>query len=134
MDIKRVIRGTKEFDELFIMACTWWSFWKFTPPPVEFLPMNMLCAYNGDVPACIGFLYSTDSKIAWLEFIVSNPGASKEDRHDGLEMLLSSTKILASALGFGAIFTTSRNQSLNKKLEKKYQTTDMGVTHFVGKV
>lgn len=134
MDVKRVIKGSAEYDEFLKLAQTWWEFWKFPPPQKEFLPVNMLCAYNENEPACIGFLYCTDSKISWLEWIVANPKTEKKARALAIEMILSSAKVLSSALGFGTIFTTSKSQSLNYKLEKKYKKTDVGVTHFIGMV
>ena len=134
MDVKRVVRGSKEYDDLISTALLWWEFWKFPPPSKEFLPVNMICAYNESGPCCIGFLYCTDSKISWLEWIVVNPKSEKADRAQAIEMVLSSAKILSSALGFGTIFTTSKHQNLNKKLEKKYKQTDVGVTHYIGMV
>lgn len=134
MDVKRVTKGSKEYEDALRLALSWWEFWKFTPPPLEYLPQNMLCAYNGEGPACIAFLYQTDSSLCWLEWIVADHKRSKEDRALAVEMVISSMKILASALGFSAIFTSSKNQSLNKKLEKKYQKSDEGVTHFVGRI
>lgn len=134
MDIKRIKKGTEAFDDIYKEALEWWEFWKFPAPPMESLPTNMLCAYNENELICIGFLYCTDSNISWLEFIVANNKASKEERAKGIEGLLSSARILADALGFGAIFTTSKNQSLNSKLEKKYQKTDVGVTHFIERI
>lgn len=134
MDVKRIKKDTPEYLRIYEIACGWWKFWKFPAPPIDFLPVNMICAYNENEPVCIGFLYYTDSKIAWLEFIVSNNKANKEDRARGIEMILSSARILADALGFGAIFTTSKNQSLNSKLEKKYTKTDVGVTHFIERI
>jgi len=69
-----------------------------------------------------------------LEFIVADHKASKQDRALAIDMVLVTAKVLASALGFGSVFTTSKNQSLNSKLEKKYIKTDVGVTHFIGRI
>jgi len=134
MDVKRIVKGDPEYDFCYAKATVWWDFWKFPPPPIDFLPNNMICAYNKGVPVCVGFLYHTDSKISWLEFIVADNKASKVDRAKGIEDVLSAAKILANLMGFGSVFTTSKNQSLNHKLEKQYIKTDMGVTHFVGRV
>ena len=136
MDIKRVIKSkdTEVYLQTYEIIKEWWAFWKFPAPPIEFLPENMICAHNGEELVAVGFLFATDSKISWLEFIVSNNKSSKENRAAGLEYLISAAKVLASALGFGAVFTTSKNQSLNNKLIKKYIKTDEGVTHFIGRI
>jgi hypothetical protein len=131
MDVKRVVRGTDEYLEIYSVAVEWWTFWKFPVPPLESLPSNMLCAYTEAGPVAIGFIYQTDSSIAWLEWIVASPKAAKEDRALAQEMILSSVKVLASALGFKLVFTSSRSQTLNKRLEKKFTKTDECMTHFI---
>jgi hypothetical protein len=55
----------------------WWKFWRFVPPTQEILPNNGLSGLvvtdENDNMICAGFLYATNSPIAWIEFIVSNP-------------------------------------------------------------
>lgn len=133
MDAKRVIKGSAEYLSIYQIACEWWAFWKFPAPPIEFLPNIMVCAYNEEGPVAISFIYSTDSQLAWVEWIVASHKAGKEDRAMGLELLITSSKLIASTMGFKAVFTCSKNQSLNKKLEKKFLKTDENVTHFIYK-
>ena len=66
-----------------------WPEWK-TPPTKELLPLNgcggvMIC--KGEQPVMAGFLYLTNSKVAWLEWIVSNPDYREDDRKEALELL-----------------------------------------------
>lgn len=134
MDVKRLIKGMPEYDRVYSMANDWWKFWKFPVPNVEFLPQSMICAYIGDRPISIGFLYSTDSKISWLEFVVADPKSGKQERADAIEKVICSAKFLAGVLGFDVVFTSSKNQSLNNKLKKQYTETDVGMTHFIGRI
>ena len=57
--------------------CKWWKFWRWKPIEKVLLPNNGLGGLkitdeNG-VDVCVGFLYETNSGIAWIEFIISNP-------------------------------------------------------------
>lgn len=131
MDVKRVMRGTDEYLKCYSIACEWWKFWKFGAPPLESLPANMLVAYDENGQAGIAFMYQTDSNLAWLEWLVASPTISKENRSLAQEMLLSTVKVLANALGFGVVFTSTKNQTLLKRLERKFNKTDEGMTHFV---
>jgi hypothetical protein len=49
---------------------------RFTPP-TDFLPNNgeRYCSFNADTnneQICAGFVYVTNSEVAWIEFVVSN--------------------------------------------------------------
>jgi hypothetical protein len=134
MDAKRISKDSDEYVRVYNLAKEWWGFWKFPVPPIEFLPFNMICAYDGERPVCIGFLYKSDSQMAWLEWIVADNKASKSDRALAIDLVLIGSKLVASTLGFGAVFTSSKNQSLNFKLEKKFKKTDENVTHFLGRI
>jgi hypothetical protein len=114
MDVKRLIKGSQEYVDTYCEALKWWSFWKFPAPPIEFLPEVMVSAYNENGPVAICFIYKTDSQLCWIEWIVADNKASKEDRALALEMLISSSKVIAVTMGFKAIFTCSKNKSLSK--------------------
>ena len=61
----------KDYDELLLK---WWKDWRVVAPSRDFLPSDGLggyIVYDGDVPVCAGFIYNTDSNVAWCEFIVS---------------------------------------------------------------
>lgn len=131
MDVKRLIRGTKEYAETYAELTKWWSFWKFPAPPVEMLPNNMVVSYNEGKPVCAGFIYGSDSQIAWLEWIVANPEAEKEIRSQGIEIVLQCAKMVANCLGYSVVFTSCKNPSLINKLKKAFQPTDLGMSHFI---
>lgn len=134
MDVKRIKKGSDDFNQLYGVAKEWWNFWRFAPPSLDILPENMICSYNENGPSCIAFLYSTDSKLAWLEWIVGRPSGDKKERMDGINAILDSAKELGKDLGFTGIFTSSKHDGLNSKLRTKYIETDSGVTHFYGRI
>ena len=51
----------------------WWSDNKFPPPEQGVLPLNgtggIMVSVNGK-DVCAGFIYDTNSSLAWLEFVV----------------------------------------------------------------
>ena len=53
----------------------WWSDWGLDSPDRDFLPedgIGGLIITDGDIPVCAGFIYNTNSKVAWIDWIVSN--------------------------------------------------------------
>jgi hypothetical protein len=55
----------------------WWTDNRFPPPPLDFLPNNGkdgIVVFDAETNTYIaaGFVYITNSEVAWIEFIVSN--------------------------------------------------------------
>jgi len=68
------IRPLQERDYENILV-KWWNDWKWEAPAKDFLPddgKGGLVVYDGDVPVCAGFLYITNSKVCWVDWIISN--------------------------------------------------------------
>lgn len=62
------------------MLVDWWKFWKFPAPPIEMLPDSGVIVNKNGVDICAGFIYFTNSKTCWIEFIVSNPNVRQKRR------------------------------------------------------
>lgn len=62
------------------------------PPPLqEMLPNNGTCGImlaKEGINICTGFIYYTNSKICWIEFVVSNPNYRESDRKEALVSLI----------------------------------------------
>lgn len=98
----------------------WWIENRFTPPPVEMLPENGkggLMVISGNTPVCAGFVYLTNSKCAWIEWIVADFNYREEDRDEAILFLLESLKSLAKQLGFVYIYSNVKNKHLVSKYE-----------------
>ena len=85
--------------------CIFWNFWNFTIPPKNCLPNNgtggikIVDANNTII--CAGFLYETNSGIAWLEFIVLNPFIKdKKMRYNAQIELISLLTVEAEEKGY----------------------------------
>lgn len=98
----------------------WWKKWRFPVPPQEFLPENGTCGLliedDKNICYCAGFLYFTNSKVTWLEFIVSNPNVrDKELRTESLSLLIRKLNDLAKENGTKWMFTSVKNNNLRSR-------------------
>ena len=60
-----------DYDEILVK---WWEDWGWEPPQKDFLPDNGkggIMVLDGDIPICAGFMYVTNSRVAWVDWIVS---------------------------------------------------------------
>jgi hypothetical protein len=102
----------------------WWEFWRFGAPAFDMLPINggVMLSEDG-VDICAGFIYLTNSKAAWVEWIVSNPEIKdRGKRKHYLLTLINTLTRVAKDKGNKYIYTSLRNQSLmNLYSEAGYQ-------------
>ena len=91
----------------------WWKDNRFPAPPRDFLPNNGkggVMVLIEDVPICAGFVYHTNSNVAWIEFIVSNfEIKDKTIRKEALNYLIQNLIVLANSK---YIFSSVKNPSL----------------------
>jgi hypothetical protein len=108
------VRFLKEND--YDTLSKWWKDWRWTPPPADMLPQNGIggvMVYKGDTEICAGFIYFTNSKTAWIEFIVSNFQYKDKDRHEAIEMLINVlTKMVQDMGEYKYIYTSLKSKSL----------------------
>jgi hypothetical protein len=98
----------------------WWNDWKWTAPVKEFLPNDgtggFMVSKDG-VDICAGFVYFTNSKLAWCEFIVSNINYKEEDRGEALEYLINSLCQSCKEEGYKSVWVCLTHNSLISKYE-----------------
>lgn len=101
------------------MLVDWWKFWKFPAPPIEMLPDSGVIVNKNGVDICAGFIYFTNSKTCWIEFIVSNPNVrQKEDRREAITNVIDILCSIGKNNGYTIAYTSLKNESLqNKYLE-----------------
>ena len=113
-------RWLKE-DDYETTLTEWWSDWKFASPLKANLPDNGLgglMVSNNGINICAGFLYQTNSKTAWIEFVVSNKKYRENNRGQALELLINVLSIKASELGYTHIYTSLTHPVLMKRYEQ----------------
>lgn len=88
--------NTEDYDTIL---CKWWADWKWVAPTRDFLPNNGeggMIVYDGEEPICAGFLYVTNSKVAWVDWIVSSKTYRKKpQRQEAILFLVDSLTELA---------------------------------------
>lgn len=99
----------------------WWSDWGWVAPEKDMLPENGtggIIIFCDDVPVCSGFLYTTNSGIAWVEFIVSNKNfTNRSVRLNALNLLINSLSNVAKTAGHKYAYTILKNQSLMNRFK-----------------
>ena len=106
----------------------WWSSWpEWQAPSKDFLPDNgkggFMVEKEGKLIVA-GFLYTTNSKAALLEWIVSNPKYREDDRTEAIELLIKGAENVCKKQGIKYIFSIGRNKHLIETHKKLGYTVD----------
>jgi len=108
-----------DYDDILV---GWWHDWKWTPPQKDFLPDNGtggFIVYDGEIPVCAGFVYVTNSKAAWVDWIISNKNyTDREGRRLALRLLIQSLTNVSISSGSKYIYALIKNQHLIKVYEE----------------
>ena len=120
---------TSDYNDVLI---GWWKDWGWQAPAQDFLPENGEGGWmvlDKGTPVCAGFLYITNSSVAWVEWIISNKNYEK-NRAEALDLLLNKLIGTANKLNMKYVFATNDNKSLinkfiNKGFKKGSNTTEL---------
>jgi len=109
----------KDYDDIL---SKWWKDWRWEySPPRDFLPddgTGGLIIYDGDIPVCAGFIYMSNSKLGWVEFVVSNiEYKNKENRKLYLSTLIESLGNILKEAGAKYTYVSLKSESLIKIYE-----------------
>ncbi|WP_395073867.1 hypothetical protein [Flavobacterium sp.] len=108
-------------DDDFPALQKWWKWFRFSAPPKDYLPdegRGGIMVTKNEIDVCAGYLFFTNSKMAWLEFIVSNNEYRDKDRQDAICFLINEATDLARRRGFKVVFTSIKHKSLIKHFLK----------------
>ncbi len=99
--------------------------------PQEYLPLTGF-VHEGH---CAGFLYKTDSAVAWLEWVFSNPASDSKARNLAMNEMIDELCNEAKRLGFKVILTTVEHKKLIERYESLgFETTDKEMTNMLKRV
>lgn len=109
------IRVLKENDYNDILV-PWWKDWGWTPPVKDFLPLNglggIMIEWQG-TPVCAGFVIQSDTKVAWVDWIVSSKTfREKPHRRDALHLLVQTLTDVARERGNKYVYALIKNSPL----------------------
>ena len=104
-----------DYEEILV---GWWKQWEWMAPKKDFLPQDGkggMIVYDGEIPVCAGFIYATNSKVAWVDWIISNKEYTKKpQRKDAIKLLVSSLTSICEISGNKYIYALIKNESLIK--------------------
>jgi hypothetical protein len=96
------------------------------------LPKDGLSSIGFIDDHCAGFLYTTNSCIAWVEFVVGNPDSDSKIRSKSLDLLFFWLKKEAEKLGFKMLFSSGKNPAYERRLlDHGWVHSDSGVNHYI---
>jgi hypothetical protein len=109
----------EDYDNILV---GWWNDWGWTPPKKDFLPENGtggLMVMDGDEPVCAGFIYITNSKAAWCDWIVSSKTYRKKPtRREALSLLINSLTDVCKNQGYSYIYALIKSKPLIETYKK----------------
>tara|TARA_R100001443_G_scaffold67659_1_gene76471 strand:+ start:91 stop:501 length:411 start_codon:yes stop_codon:yes gene_type:complete len=115
------------------ILCGWWKDWRWTPPSKDFLPEDGkggFIVYDGEHPICAGFMYVTNSKAAWCDWIISNRHyKDRQNRRDALELLVKTISDEAEKKGIKYIYALIKNKPLIDVYKKNNFVEGSTYTH-----
>lgn len=120
-------------DEDYPLIVEWWNGHGWDSPPSEVLPALGLISENDGVPVAVGWCYLDNSRaVGLMEWMVTNPANSPRISAVALVHVVKGLKCAAKEIGYTTIFTSCRQESLAKLLERAgFARTDKNVTHLV---
>jgi hypothetical protein len=115
------IRELNESDYDNILVA-WWKQWGWEPPQRDFLPDNGkggVIVYDQDTPICAGFMYITNSKVAWVDWIISNKEYTKKPhRKDAIKLLVSTLTGICKNTGSKYVYALIKSRHLIETYEQ----------------
>jgi hypothetical protein len=94
----------------------WWKDWGWQPPQKDFLPddgKGGIIVYDDDVPICAGYMYLTNSRVGWVDWIISNRNyTNKELRKDAIQLLVSRLTDICGLQDASTVYALIKNESL----------------------
>ena len=110
-----IIRELNETDYDDILV-GWWKDWGWSAPDKDFLPNDGkggIMIMDGDIPVCAGFMYITNSKVGWVDWIISNKNYTKKpQRKDAIKLLVSALTVICENSGCKYSYALIKNESL----------------------
>src|SRR6056297_798892 len=109
----------------------WWNYYGFKEVDPKTLPKMGLIVSKSGVNLYSCFVYFTDSEIAWMEWVVSNPKADVQLKKGAFEKMMDVLDVVLKLKGVKTLFTsTNLNVFKNKLSKNNFVETDKNVSHF----
>lgn len=110
-DIRQLQEG--DYEKILV---NWWNDWGWEPPQKDFLPEQAtggMIVYDGETPVCAGFIYATNSKVAWVDWIISNKEYRKKpQRANAIGLLIETLTGVAKKMNFKYSYALLKHRGL----------------------
>jgi hypothetical protein len=100
------------------LICKWWKKRNFTPPQFEHIPPTGFIVSFGPLQICAGFLCKTDSNVAVVCHLVSNPECDKDMRQSSIDFLIKFMCEKAKEENFTMVMFSTNIEKLGRRVEK----------------
>lgn len=108
-----------DYDEILV---DWWRQWGWEPPQKDFLPNDGkggIIVYDNDTPICAGYMYITNSKVAWVDWIISSKQYTKKpQRKNAIKLLVSTLTNVCNKTGAKYIYALIKSRNLIETYEE----------------
>ena len=115
----------------------WWKAWGWPALAKDMLPDNGtggIMVENKGENIVAGFLYWSNSKLVWLDWIISNPKVSRDIRQEAIKKLILTAEHMTKQAGSKYMMSISRSNSLLKTHEQMGWNVDKTPSHEMVKV
>jgi len=115
----------------------WWKAWNWPVMTKDMLPDNGtggIMVENKGENIVAGFLYWSNSKLVWLDWIISNPKVSRDIRQEAIKKLILTAEHMTKKAGSKYMMSISRSNSLLKTHEQMGWKVDKTPSHEMIKV
>ena len=93
-------------DQNYGMLVEWWKGYSWPSVPYNMLPKTGIIVND----TVAGFIYSTDSEMCSMEWIIGNPSADKKQRKECTIILIDTLCEIAKKMGYKYCFTYTKNK------------------------
>ena len=114
MKIKRIEESN--FDEI----SQWWLDWGLEIPDPDYLPHDSTGGYivsKDGINVAAGYLYFTNARIAYVDFVISNIKYRKKDRNELITQLIDYMVSHAIKVGCRFVWATSAEPGIVSKVK-----------------
>ena len=114
------LKSRKIQQEDWDVLSSWWQGHKWPVPVKDSLPENGsggIIIEENNKPVIAGFIYQTNSKGCWLEYIISDPNYEKNRSHL-IDKLIEVAENAALLMGFKYMLFIGKSNGLINAMEK----------------
>lgn len=105
--------NANDYDDILV---GWWTDWGWDAPRRDFLPEDGaggLIVFDGDEPVCAGYMYATNSKVAWVDWIISSKTyRQKPTRKECLDLLIFTLTKTCEIKGYNYVYALIKDKNL----------------------